>query len=216
MLLLFPDLGDVCTAPMCGKYDLLPFTCKFCKGATCSAHQQCEGHAASCDARGCHLGLPAYLHAKCEACARTFCVKHRFPEDHGCPSIAGRPASTAQLPPSLTAAEAALPYYLWKPANAPDKIDVSKVADPEKRVGLRVYFSQCYRARPLYLCVSRDWPVGKVLDLACAAGSVPNKNNLAVDEPRLSLFLLWGSCPPMPPSARVGDLLARMKAFRPG
>ncbi|KAJ9458915.1 hypothetical protein DIPPA_15380 [Diplonema papillatum] len=86
MLLLFPDLGDVCTAPMCGKYDLLPFTCKFCKGATCSAHQQCEGHA-SPDAPTSPDDLPpeppatraaatwasprTILHAKCEACART-------------------------------------------------------------------------------------------------------------------------------------------------
>eukprot|EP01063_Lacrimia_lanifica_P032755 TRINITY_DN5652_c0_g1_i1.p1 TRINITY_DN5652_c0_g1~~TRINITY_DN5652_c0_g1_i1.p1 ORF type:complete len:358 (+),score=56.81 TRINITY_DN5652_c0_g1_i1:163-1236(+) len=169
---------------------------------------------AECGVAGCTDDR--HVMVKCAGCGKSHCVGHRFPEDHECEALVkpAPPPATGETG-SLSEKAAALPFYAWGFANTPESLDCSRVAE-SLRFGLRVFFAPALRRRPRYLCASRAWTVGKVLDLACHDAALPNRNNVP-GAARFKVSLLWGACPVLPMGATMGTLLGEFGTrFRMG
>ena len=265
MSLLYPDLGNVCSAPGCGAYDLLPSKCALCAAVCCKDHVAPDQHrceslaradalclrcgdtvrvsksgevladleahrlsgscraaeagstpaaAAACSMPGC--GAADAVSIMCDGCLRAYCIAHRHDDRHNCPQAAVALLPAQQLGARMTEAEAALPFSRWRYANKAATLDAQGVPQ-ELRVGLRVFFPAATLARPRYLCVNRRWTVGKVLDAACAAAGVANRNNCsAAGDGRLALHLLWGACPRLPMAETIESLIESRPGFKMG
>eukprot|EP01060_Flectonema_neradi_P041162 TRINITY_DN9667_c0_g1_i2.p1 TRINITY_DN9667_c0_g1~~TRINITY_DN9667_c0_g1_i2.p1 ORF type:complete len:358 (+),score=52.73 TRINITY_DN9667_c0_g1_i2:43-1074(+) len=249
MSLLYPDLGDTCTAPKCGKFDWLSSKCRLCGDVTCGDHISPESHNCRVlqDTKCLRCGevieisenneideaLPKHLEVckagptatiptnklcskkgcskreliaiTCPYCDRNHCITHRLPTDHGCQPESLAPTSS-QTGTHMSEQEAKKPFYLWAYSNTTDNMGTRNIPE-DQRLGLRVFFAPDLCVRPMYLCASKNWPVGKVLDLACSETGIRNTNNVVGgDDEKLGVFLLSGKCEGLPLSKRLSDL----------
>ena len=256
MSLLYPDMGDTCTAPMCGEFDWLSSKCKFCGDVTCGAHISPESHNCrvlqstkclrcgeviaisgsqqldealpqhlkeckavsapiptneACCRKGCKKR--ELISIKCAYCNKNHCISHRLPTDHGCqPETLTMSETKSGF--DMTAEEASNPFYFWTYSNSSDLMNFRKVTE-DLRVGLRVFFSPEMLTRPMYFCANKNWPVGKILDLACAEMGIQNSNNeWGKDQEKLGVFLLSGKCEGLPLSVQLKNV--SVSGFRTG
>ncbi|KAI1333010.1 AN1-like zinc finger protein [Xylariaceae sp. FL0255] len=175
-------------------------------------------HAPNCKTR---IGTSLNQGVHCDRCNYDYCLKHRFREEHDCDKIehvGARPGGTdlaeqtrsafAKLRAWGTAkkvqATRALPKA--KPTTASARLvavnDLKKTAKgdaklgPEKRVYLYVEAeaetttAKTYKGRFFY---SKDWVIGRALDMAAKELQIENVNNSSSDEKdKLRVFHVEG------------------------
>ncbi len=78
---------------------------------------------------------------------------------------------------------------------------------PELLITLPVYFPSSYpTSLPRHVAFSRNWTIGKCIDVAAEVGRVENRNNVPGAQP-LRLFPLRTRTPVAPPSQSLGNLI---------
>ena len=107
----FADVGVHCFYDLCGQQSFLPFECQSCHHSFCKLHAKPEAHLCTHSGiqkagsehkeieqieRGgkseitmheCHHAKCAkreFIKIECNQCLQTFCLKHRFPDNHDC------------------------------------------------------------------------------------------------------------------------------------
>ena len=109
----FADVGAHCAYDLCGQQTFLPFECESCNRKFCKLHFEQEAHRCihladeeaeakqkelaqvernkkskinkpiyKCHRRKCKK--KEWIKIECNKCRRTFCLKHRSPDDHKC------------------------------------------------------------------------------------------------------------------------------------
>ena len=109
----FADVGAHCYYDLCGQQTFLPFECESCHHQFCKLHFQQDAHRCvhlaaeeaeskqkemaqiarnkkskinrpthKCHRRKCRKR--EWIKIECNRCLRTFCLKHRSPDDHDC------------------------------------------------------------------------------------------------------------------------------------
>jgi len=83
---------------ICGKTELIPFKCNYCKNIYCGDHRLPENHNCSelsKNSSPLNLNWPKkeqcaicekleLLLFECEYCKKKYCASHRLPEEHNC------------------------------------------------------------------------------------------------------------------------------------
>lgn len=200
------DVGKHCSFDSCHDLDFLPFTCTFCMQVFCRLHKEttahhCQNESANviedvesaakpqtyqCTITGC--SKTELVPVVCGLCSVQFCLKHRLPQDHNCPSIKKK----AERPVVEKAKYQPNPYKLKvfktkKAERMAAKVAVMKLkmnARGHKGVPTteRVYFNVFVKSidsdNVVPLFVSSRWTVGKSLDVAADEAKVSNFNNV--------------------------------------
>jgi predicted nucleic acid binding AN1-type Zn finger protein len=137
------QIGAHCSVSSCNVLDFLPITCK-CEGIYCSQHISPDRHDCPilkasiasdlptfedqlrrCDVDGCKkLSLrsaSSNANETCAACSKSFCVEHRHPESHQCPSVC-KPESAATETDKKLPMPVYIPKKFKKPPTDPAKL----------------------------------------------------------------------------------------------
>jgi len=140
---------------------------------------------------------------KCQKCHFRFCVKHRFPDEHNCPSLPENKKKSSFMHPLLAKLglrkikikKKAKPKSKRKrKMNADDKrmrikstAKGNKNIEMEDRFYMEIFFSPVLKKDPMTMFFKNRWNCGKILDLICKERSIVSKNHLP-NERKLVLF----------------------------
>lgn len=207
------NIGKHCSVPTCHQLDFLPFMCYDCSKIFCKLHKEVTAHQCSgqpstlpkissvaivsyqCTFNNCEN--TELVPVKCSLCEEQFCLTHRSAEVHNCtklnnqrnPKLVENPSSE----PTYTVPKK-IKYKNKKQEKLATKVALMKLKMSAKGKATiptnhRVYFL-IYKAsddtnHPVF--VSKDWTVGRVLDVVADALKSVNKNHLP-NEPHLHLF----------------------------
>ncbi|KAK4956093.1 hypothetical protein LTR28_005970 [Elasticomyces elasticus] len=175
-------------------------------------------HEQQCSSPSCKtlINTPLVTGVHCANCNRTYCLKHRFREEHECAKLAplgARPAAATQRERGLAALEKLRAWGASKQksirvstsrakesqaARAAASAALKKSAKGDEKVPLekRVYLHVEASAETVTSKVpsgaffyNREWSVGRVLDAAAKSLQVQNVNNrVESEEERLRVF----------------------------
>lgn len=185
-----------------------------------------KASALSCSFKGCRDGR---VGTACVACDQYFCVRHRYPDDHGCtrstthadekksgeggkPSVTGTATtgdsgkSFSHMVPEgvasvLSAGNPVLDWY--NVCEAP----ILATKKGEDYLVLGVHFPPQSPLQPRWMGFSPRWSMGRVLDAITSKNGLIHKTNEAEDK-RWHLFSVETGDLVTPPSAILADVLA--------
>ena len=202
------NIGQHCSFPSCHDLDFLPFTCTFCLQVFCRLHKETSAHHCKDEVSKSNVIEDVQLAAKpityecsiegcsktelvpiiCSLCPKQFCLKHRLPQDHNCPSIkvkAERPvAEKTKYQPNPFKLKT---FKTKKAEKMAAKVAVMKLkmnarghkgVPATERVYFNVFVKSIDSENVVPLFVSSRWTVGKSLDVAADEAKVSNFNHV--------------------------------------
>lgn len=215
----FPDLGSQCAFLDCKQLDFLPVECDKCKLLFCTNHSVDYQHNCSQLNEVSHLvewneasGSPKSYKCSlsncrgreltpvvCEKCEKQFCLKHRLPHDHSCPSVQ-KLLTTSLTPKEKVTKIIGKELSKEKPSgrtgrrstNTSSKVVEMKLkmkAKGESRIPVieRTYVNVHAVDETMPMFFSHEYSIGKIIDLIAKECSLKNENHVT-NSPKIRIF----------------------------